>query len=81
MRKTIAILPVVSAIYPMITGATAPPTIVMKSRKEVSLIFVPASLNAWMKLAANLFMIFQLFLNDLNSFLSEIYEKVIDNEE
>ena len=27
MRKAIAILPVVSAIYPMITGATAPPTI------------------------------------------------------
>ena len=46
MRKAIAILPVVSAIYPMITGATAPPTIVMMSREEVSLVFVPASLNA-----------------------------------
>ena len=73
MRKAIAILPVVSAIYPMITGATAPPTIVMKSREEAS--FVPAFLNARMKLAANLFMIFKLFLNDLNNILSEIYEK------
>ena len=35
MRKAIAILPVVSAIYPMITGATAPPTIVMISNEEV----------------------------------------------
>ena len=34
-----------------------------------------------MKLAANLFMIFLLFLNDLNRFLSKIYEKVIYNEE
>jgi len=46
MRKAIAILPVVSAIYPMITGATAPPTIVMISNEEASLVFVPASLNA-----------------------------------
>ena len=34
MRKAIAILPVVSAIYPMITGATALPTIVMISNEE-----------------------------------------------
>ena len=46
MRKAIAILPVVSAIYPMITGATAPPTIVMISNEEASLVLVPASLNA-----------------------------------
>ena len=46
MRKAIAILPVVSAIYPMITGATAPPTIVMISNEEANLVFVPASLNA-----------------------------------
>lgn len=58
MRKAIAILPVVSAIDPMITGATAPHTIVMKSREKASLVFVPASLNARMELAANLFMIF-----------------------
>ena len=42
----------------MITGAIAPPTIVMKSRKEASLVFVPAFLNARMKLKENLFMIF-----------------------
>ena len=46
MRNAIAILPVVSAIHPMITGATAPPTIVMISNEEASLVFVPASLNA-----------------------------------
>ena len=46
MRKAIAILPVVSAIYPMITGATAPPTIVMISKEETSLVIVSASLNA-----------------------------------
>ena len=46
MRKAIAILPVVSAIYPMITGATAPPTIVMMSREEPNFVFVLASLNA-----------------------------------
>ena len=54
MRKAIAILPVVSAIYPMITGATAPPTIVMMSREEASLVFVPASLNANEKLVGNM---------------------------
>ena len=67
MRKAIAILPVVSAIYPMITGSTAPPTIVMMSREKVSLAFVPASLNARMELATNLFMIKELFLIDFNS--------------
>ena len=54
MRKAIAILPVVSAIYPMITGATAPPTIVMMSREEASLVFVPASLNANEKIVGNM---------------------------
>ncbi len=54
MRKAIAILPVVSAIYPMITGATAPPTIVMMSREEASLVFVPASLNAKEKMVGNM---------------------------
>ena len=75
MRKAIAILPVVSAIYPMITGATAPPTIVMMSREEANFVFVPASLNARIELTTNPFMIFKLFLNDLNKILSEIYEK------
>ena len=46
MRKAIAILPIVSAIYPLITGATAPPTIVMISKEETSLVIVSASLNA-----------------------------------
>ena len=64
MRKAIAILPVVSAIYPMITGATAPPTIVMMSWKEANFVFVPASLNARIELTTNPFMIFKLFLND-----------------
>ena len=54
MRKAIAILPVVSAIYPMITGATAPPTIVMMSREEASLVFVPASLYANEKMVGNM---------------------------
>ena len=54
MRKAIAILPVVSAIYPMITGATAPPTIVMMSREEANLVFVPASLNASEKIVGNM---------------------------
>ena len=54
MRKAIAILPVVSAIYPMITGATAPPTIVMMSNEEASLVFVPASLNASKKIVGNM---------------------------
>ena len=54
MRKAIAILPVVSAIYPMITGATAPPTIVMMSREEANLVFVPASLNASENIVGNM---------------------------
>ena len=54
MRKAIAMLPVVSAIYPMITGATAPPTIVMISNEEASLVFVPASLNANEKIVGNM---------------------------
>ena len=54
MRKAIAILPVVSAIYPMITGAIAPPTIVMMSKEEASLVFVPASLNANEKVVGNM---------------------------
>ena len=54
MRKAIAILPVVSAIYPMITGATAPPTIVMISNEEASLVFVPASLCANEKIVGNM---------------------------
>jgi len=54
MRKAIAIQPVVSAIYPMITGATAPPTIVMISNEEASLVFVPASLNASEKIVGNM---------------------------
>ena len=53
MRNAIAILLVVSAIYPMITGATAPPTIVMISYEEASLVFVPASLNAKEKMVGN----------------------------
>ena len=64
MRNAIAMLPVVSAIYPMITGATAPPTIVMMSWKEANFVFVPASLNARIELTTNPFMIFKLFLND-----------------
>ena len=54
MRKAIAILPVVSAIFPMITGATAPPTIVMMSREEANLAIVPASLNASEKIVGNM---------------------------
>ena len=54
MRKAIAMLPVVSAIYPMITGATAPPTIVMMSREEANLVLVPASLNASEKIVGNM---------------------------
>ena len=54
MRKAIAILPVVSAIYPMITGSTAPPTVVMMSREEANFVFVPASLNASEKIVGNM---------------------------
>ena len=38
----------------MITGATAPPTIVMISKEEASLFFVPASLNAKEKMVGNM---------------------------
>ena len=54
MRNAIAMLPVVSAIYPIITGATAPPTIVMISNEEANLVFVPASLNANEKIVGNM---------------------------
>ena len=54
MRKAIGILPVVSAIYPMITRATAPPTIVMISYEEASLVLVPASLNASENIVGNM---------------------------
>ena len=37
-----------------ITGATAPPTIVMISNEEASLVFVPASLNASEKIVGNM---------------------------
>ena len=54
MRKAIAMLPIVSAIYPMITGAIAPPPIVMISNEEANLVFVPASLNASEKIVGNI---------------------------
>lgn len=38
----------------MITGATAPPTIVMMSREEANFVFVPASLNANEKIVGNM---------------------------
>ena len=47
-------LPVVSAIYPISTGAIAPPTIVMMSKEEASLVWVPASLNAKEKMVGNM---------------------------
>ena len=47
-------LPVVSAIYPINTGAIAPPTIVMMSKEEASLVWVPASLNANEKMVGNM---------------------------
>ena len=47
-------LPVVSAIYPISTGAIAPPTIVMMSKEEASLVCVPASLNANEKMVGNM---------------------------
>ena len=52
----------------------APPTIVMMSREKVSVAFVPASLNARMELATNLFMIKELFLIDFNSSLNYTYK-------
>ena len=54
MRKAIAILPVESAIYPIITGATAPPTIVMMSKEEASLVLVPVFLNASENIVGNM---------------------------
>lgn len=47
-------LPVVSAIYPISTGAIAPPAIVMMSKEEASLVWVPASLNANEKMGGNM---------------------------
>lgn len=47
-------LPVVSAIYPISTGAIAPPTIVMMSKEEASLVCVPAFLNAKEKMVGNM---------------------------
>ena len=47
-------LPVVSAIYPISTGAIAPPTIVIMSKEEASLVWVPASLNAKEKMVGNM---------------------------
>ena len=38
----------------MITGAIAPPTIVMMSREEANLVFVPASLNASEEIVGNI---------------------------
>ena len=38
----------------MITGATAPPTIVMMSKEEANLVFVPAFLNASEKIVGNM---------------------------
>jgi hypothetical protein len=43
-----------TAIYPMITGATAPPIIAMISNEEASMVFVPASLNANEKIVGNM---------------------------
>lgn len=47
-------LPVVSAIYPINTGAIAPPTIVIMSNEEASLVCVPASLNAKENIVGNM---------------------------
>lgn len=47
-------LPVVSAMYPISTGAIAPPTIVMMSKEDASLVCVPASLNAKEKMVGNM---------------------------
>ena len=47
-------LPVVSAMYPISTGAIAPPTIVMMSKEEASLVWVPASLSANEKMVGNM---------------------------
>ena len=53
-RKATAILPVVSAIYPISNGAIAPPTIVMMSKEKANLVWVPASLNAKEKIVGNM---------------------------
>ena len=52
--KAMDILPVVSAMYPINTGAIAPPTIVMMSKEEANLVCVPASLNAKEKIVGNM---------------------------
>ena len=54
MTKAIAILPVVSAIYPIKIGATAPPTMVMMSNDDAILVWVPASLKAKEKIVGNM---------------------------
>lgn len=41
-------------MYPINTGAIAPPTIVMMSNEEASLVWVPASLNANEKMVGNM---------------------------
>ena len=58
----------------------APPTIVMMSREKVSVAFVPASLNARMELATNLFMIKELFLIDFNSSTHYTYCRYLNNK-
>ena len=52
--KAMDILPVVSAMYPINTGAIAPPTIVMMSKEDANLVWVPASLNAKEKIVGNM---------------------------
>lgn len=54
MRKATGMLPVVSAMYPISTGAIAPPTIVMMSNEEANLVWVPAFLNAKEKMVGNM---------------------------
>ena len=47
-------LPVVSAMYPINTGAIAPPTIVIMSKEDANWVWVPASLNAKEKSVGNM---------------------------
>ena len=47
-------LPVLSAIYPISNGATAPPTTVITSNEDANLVCVPASLNAKEKIVGNI---------------------------
>ena len=54
MMNDVAMLPVVSAIYPISIGATAPPTMVIMSSDEAILVWVPASLNAKEKMVGNM---------------------------